>query len=332
MDCTRARDILAAAFESPVPAEDLAAARAHAQGCPDCADLVRALDALVRTQAPVAPTELVDRLVAMGSEAAGRVRAEADSASESLALEPVHESASARPSWIPRITSFAAIAAVLLVALTITGLGIGGAFRGQKAAVDSTAELTYAPQSTPPVTAPDMSSGTVAADRALMAAPDWVVFGTGVYRLVGPATAERSSLASVGVVYTALDSPDASPTAVPAYRPASDAFALVLEPAVDTYLAFEPITRRFGGEEYQLQSSGPIWRYGEWPALPSAYATPTAGDGSPSFGFFGVDDAGVRIYVPRGKQPQDGFAVAPDMPSTDPTAGAPLWTWWKWLR
>lgn len=332
MDCARARDILSAAFDGPVAADDLAAARAHAQECPDCADLVRALDALARFPAPVAPQELVDRLVTLGSAAAGRMRAEADAAGEIPAIEHVHEASSARPAWIPRFTSLAAVAAVLLVALTLTGLGISGMFRSQKAAVDTTAELSYAPGSAAPVGTPDMSAGTLAADRAHVAAPDWVVFGTGVYRLVGPATAERSSLASVGVVNSALDSPDASPTAVPAYRPSSDAFALVLEPTTGTYLAFEPVTRRFGGEEYQLQSGGPIFRYGEWPALPSRYATPTAGDGSPSFGFFGVDDAGVKIYVPRGQQPRDGFAVAPDTATTDPAAGAPLWTWWTWLR
>ncbi|MHB1341712.1 MAG: hypothetical protein ACYC77_06465 [Coriobacteriia bacterium] len=331
MDCTRASQILAAAFDGPVDANDLARAREHCLTCSECADLARALDALAAVPAPGAPADLVDRIVEIGTREALRIRSDSDA--ETARTTPIdHEIKPGRPGWwAPRLATFAAAAAVLLVAVTLTGLGIGGMFRGQEAAVEERELLLLSPVA--PSGLPEASTGVAAADKSAIApAPDYVVFGSGVYRLVGDATAQGSALTSAGTVYTALDSLDASPTSLPAYRPTADAFALVVERAPGDLIAFEPVTRRFASDEYQLQSGGPIVRFGDWPTLPSGFAAPATEDGSPSFAYFGSDDTGVRIFVTPGGQPQDGFAVAPGTRSTDPVPAAPVWTWWRHLR
>lgn len=332
MDCTRASQILAAAFDGPVDANELAEARAHCQECSECADLARALDVLASTSTPGASPDLVDRIIAIGSQEALRIRAmQAEDAFTSASFEP--DERTVKPSrWVPRFTTLASAAAVLLVALTLTGLGIGGMFRNQQAGVGDGEQLLLAPGMAP-TAAPEADTGVAAADKsALVAAPDYVVFGSGVYRLTGTANIQRSALTTAGTVYTALGAAETSPATLPAYRPTGDAYALVVERAPGDLLAFEPVTRRFASDEYQLQSGSPIVRFGDWPTLPAGFVTPTAEDGSPSFVHFGSDDTGVRIYVTPGSQPQDGFAVAPGTRANDPVPSSPVWTWWRHLR
>lgn len=335
MDCTHASEVLSAAFDGPVPAETLAQARAHAASCPECADLLRALDALAVATPPKAPASLMEALIAEGNAAAARASAAEPAGRELDGFALEHELPRPRHGWAPKFTAFAAAAAVLLVALTLTGLGVGGRLGGSKSATDAEDGWTTreaAPALTAPNAAGDAQAGLMD-QEAYKAAPELIVFGTGVYHRVGPFTGERSSLASAGVVYTTVGSTEGSATANAAYRPASNAFALVVQESPEQFAEFAPVTRRFAGGEYQMQSGTPIVTAGGWPTLPSAYAVPSTPDGAPTFVRFGSDDLGVPIFVPPGTNPQQtGFAVAPGTAQTDPAAGAPVWTWWQPLR
>ncbi|MCX8007050.1 MAG: hypothetical protein N3B11_02930, partial [Coriobacteriia bacterium] len=129
-------------------------------------------------------------------------------------------------------------------------------------------------------------------------------------------------------VVTALDDPASEPATATAYAEPLDKRTIWLRAADGRTLAFRLVTRTYANDEYALASGGVVARFGEWPTLPQRFAPPTSPDGSPTFRFFGSDDRGVRIYVPPGGRPQDGFAIAPGTPESDPAAGNPWWTWW----
>jgi hypothetical protein len=94
------------------------------------------------------------------------------------------------------------------------------------------------------------------------------------------------------------------------------------------FVAFRSVERMFKGKPYVLSSNGDLTAYGQWPALPSQYATPTASDGSPTFAPAGRDDTGLQVYAPSGTSAESGFAVAPGTSTSDPAGGNPRWTWW----
>ncbi len=87
------------------------------------------------------------------------------------------------------------------------------------------------------------------------------------------------------------------------------------------------VTRSYDGATFALQA-GSLETFGSWPALPAGFDTPTAKDGSPSFERAGTDAAGASIFVPAGRTPAEGFAIAPNPSTRDPVAGSPNWTWW----
>ncbi|MEN6429820.1 MAG: hypothetical protein ABFC80_03115 [Coriobacteriales bacterium] len=335
MDCARAQEIINAAFDGPVDAQDLADAREHARTCPECDDLLRALDAFAVARPPRAPAELVERLVDIGAREAEHIRRRAAESelSDSHGRPSATEGRTRPLHWSRRFSAIAAVAAVLVTALAVAGLGMSGVFRGGTTATDTESRVQPADQ--PPLSfgageskggAPESSA------QADVAAPPLVVFESGVYRLAGPVAAEpeASALTTAGSVTSALDSADASPTALIAYRRAGDRRTLLVQTAEGELLAFEPVIRMFGGREYQLRSGAPIERFGLWPSLPARYPAPASQDGSPTFAYFGKDDAGVAVFIPHNAvSAAEGFAVAPGTEADDPAAGAPVWTWWE---
>ncbi len=337
MDCQKAQELLASALDAAIPEAELAEARAHCAGCEACAAFLCVTERLGALPAPVAPSALVERLIAIGAEEAASVRAATQGASAPDADEPAGAPEapvrSAAKWWAPRLSAYAAAAAVLLVALVATGIGLGGLLGGREAATQSTDSLrtdtagSSLSGAVPPSSAESAKDAT-AAYGDVAAAPPYVVIDGLVYAPTGPRTVDASSLVTTTPAYTALDT-GVDPVALDAYRVTSEPGHAVVRDSSGTLLGFSAVTRRFGGKDYALEAGAPVTAYGLWPVLPARFAIPTGADGSPTFSFFGKDDLGVRIYVPAGTQPSQGFAVAPDTAPDDPAAGNPNWTWWR---
>lgn len=336
MGCLEAQEVLSEAIDREVDAASLAEARAHCDGCADCAKLEHGLDLLSRAAAPAASSALVERIIALAAEEAAAIREAAASAANETPVKdapigtPVVQFVP--PKWTPRLTAFASIAAMLLVALVATGIGLGGLLRGERAATDTASTSTeYSTSTGAPLAAPGTDAGSTDASKDLagrIAAPSYVVLDGLVYAPTGQRAVDVSSLVTATPVVTALDT-GTNPLTIPAFRVTGESRTIVLEQTPGTYLGFSTISRKFGGRRFVLTSGANIAAYGAWPLLPSRFAVPTSPDGSPTFSFFGKDDAGVLIYVPAGGAPTNGFAVAPGASPGDPAAENPNWTWWQ---
>ncbi len=334
MECLEAMEVLAAAIDGAASEELLKAAREHCKTCASCEALAATLDRLAAHRAPVAPEHLVATVL-------GRVREEAaaDARAARVLTETLHADTPARGRLAvlrtrrpaTRYLAFAAMAAALVVGLAVGNLLLVGGHEARlqgSAAMRDGADLS---DSLP--AAPESSSesyGAAPTSEALQEAPPLVTLGSDVYRLSAALSELPANASAVGTVASAFDSADATPSAQPAYRVASDPLALIVVAPDGSVLRFEAVVRSVGGVACVLQSGSPIERFGLWPTLPAAFTPPTAPDGSPTFRRFGSDDTGVPIYVPPGSSPRDGFAVAPGTdPVRDPAAGAPVWTWWR---
>lgn len=334
MDCLKAQEILSEVLDHDVDAAALAEARSHCSDCPDCARLERGLGVLARAATPTAPTDLVGRLIALGTQEAALIRA-AEAEAIQDATQPAAEVPVAtitRAHWTPRLTTFASLAAVLLVALVATGIGLGGLLSANQASTDSSrTSAEYGATTSAPLTDPGAESGGAAATNdalAVAVAPPYVVLDGRVYAPTGQRTVIPSTLVTAAPIVTALDT-GADPLAVPAFRITGEPGVIVLETSPDTYLGFSTVTRTFGRRRFALMSGAPIAAYGAWPVLLPRFSAPTSPDGSPTFSFFGKDDSGVLVYIPAGGNATAGFAVAPGTTPDDPAAGNPNWTWWE---
>ncbi len=335
MDCLKAQEILSEALDHDVDAASLAEARSHCDGCPECARLERGLDVLARATAPSAPEDLVERLVALGAKEAVLIRAAAAEAEESVgepaAVIPVV--LMARKRWTPRLTAFASAAAVLLVALVATGIGLGGMLSANRGVTDSprTSEEYDATSAYSYLAAPDAEYGSADATKDAVAqpgAPPYVVLDGVVYAPMGQLAVSPSTLVTATSVATAFDT-GTEPAAIPTFRIADETGTIVLRTAPDTYLGFSTVTRQLLQRRFVLTSGSDIPAYGTWPTLLRRFAVPTSPDGSPTFSFFVKDDSGVLVYIPAGGTVEDGFAVAPGTAPDDPASGNPNWTWWE---
>ncbi len=337
MDCLQAQTILSEAIDGAVDSDALSEARAHCEGCPECATFIRGLDLLSRAAVPGAPPALVDSLIARGAEEAAAIReattaAEHDASAETAPVDtPIVRFVPTK--WTPRLTAFASVAAVLLVALVATGIGLGGLLGGQRAATETagTSVQEYGTTTSAPLgaTPPSADASNAAKDMlSAIAAPPYIVVEGVAYAPTGSRAVQASLLVTAPPVYTALDS-GADPVSIPAFRITGENGTVVLQQSDGTYLGFTTIIRRFGGRRFVLTSGTSVTAYGAWPTLPARFVMPTDADGSPTFSFFGKDDAGVLIYVPPGGAPASGFAVAPGTDPSDPAAGNPNWTWWQ---
>jgi hypothetical protein len=330
MDCLQAQQALSDAVDRAVDDSVLADARAHCADCAECASFARGLDALVRATAPNAPAALVERIVALGVEEASSIRETA----HDVAQDARHDGRIVpfRRAWRPRFATIASVAAVLLVALVATGIGLRGLLVGEQAPSEvARTSAEYDNSTGAPLAAPGVDAAGSGASRDVTnpaAAPPYVVLDGLVYALTGQRTVNASSLVTETPIITALDT-GADPVEIPAFRIAGESGTLVLRQESGTYLGFSTISRTFGGRRFVLTSGVRIAAYGGWPLLPLRFAVPTSPDGSPTFSFFGKDDAGVPVYVPAGGAPRNGFAVAPGTSADDPAAGNPNWTWWQ---
>ncbi|TDB38901.1 MAG: zf-HC2 domain-containing protein [Actinobacteria bacterium] len=335
MECLKAQQMLSEAIDSAVPEDELAEARAHCVGCEECTRFARSLERISSLPTPVAPDALVSRLVALGAQEAAVLRTAPAGSPEDGVAPDGHAAAPVRlmPAWwAPRLTAYAAVAAVLLVALVATGIGLGGVLSPREA-VFETAEDTRARTDGAALSAAPAPGGTQEATKALsdtLIAPPYVVIDGLVYTPTGPRTVDAATLVTATPVLTSLHAAS-DPITLPAYRISTSNDTAVLQLTDGTYLGFSAVTREFGGRAFVLTSGSLLTSYGQWPTLPARFQQPTAPDGSPTFSFFGKDDSGTLIYIPTGGQATDGFAVAPGSGPQDPAAGNPNWTWWQRL-
>lgn len=336
MECLKAQQLLSEAIDGEVAEADLAEARAHCSECEECSRLMAAVERIAALPVPAAAPMLVDTLIALGAQEAVDVRASLadriDTAPVADEYLPAKSTTRFLPSWWePRLTALAAVAAVVVVGLVATGIGIGGMLTPKQATVsmseDTNVEIDGggAMTAAPPT---DGATGSTKAYADASIAPPYVVIDGLVYSPTGQRQVEVSSLVTATPVLTALDTAS-DPVSLPAFRIGNTPGNAVLLMPDDTYLGFSAVTRAFGGRTFALASGSLLTAYGQWPVLPAQFQAPTAPDGSPTFSFFGKDDAGVLIYVPAGGQPTAGFAVAPGTGPSDPAAGNPNWTWWQ---
>lgn len=331
MDCLQVCEVLSAAHDGePVDATLLSGARTHAESCAECARFVTLLERLDAARAPRASAELLARLEASAAPIAAELRAPAPLPGPQGPFAPAPVSR-ARRTWVPRFTAFASAAAVIVLALTLGSLALIGGVRQAEMKTASTEELrtTEAPL-------PGESYDAGAADAAAKAqaesaaAPAYITFGEEVWALVGPAEPVPSTLTTAGAFSSTLDDGGAGDRT--ALFAGTDDTVLYTRTVDGRYLAFERVIRTRGHAEYVLVSGTPIVAFGMWPTLPGRFASPARPDGSPTFRYFGKDDAQVDIYIPPGGRIEDGFALAPGTPPDDPAAGNPNWTWWQRLE
>jgi hypothetical protein len=367
MDCRDAELALTALSDGAVtdPAE-AAALREHCIGCETCSRYVHALLVLRELGAPPAPPDLADRIVAAVAVEAAAVEAEAAAAlaAAGAAAAPATEAAAdtapalpaddakplatpavpgswrarlaadARvPDWLNRsrlwsLTSAVAVSAAAIVVAIVVSQNAN--MRGQMDQLaQENARLAPVTGSAPAgeVAASPAASTPAAPAPAPDRAPDYVVFRDGVF-IGGPSVdASATALSPDATVLSALGSV-AAPANVPTFRLASDPRPIVRRLPDGAYRRFDPVTRTYGTGTFQLQSGVGLARFGEWPRLVSGMSEPTSPDGSPTLRQYGLDSAGVPVYVRIGANPEAGFAVAPGTAATDPAAGNPFWTWW----
>jgi bacterioferritin-associated ferredoxin len=353
MDCLRAQNLISDAVDrSPVDPEELSAAKTHCRECADCAAFVRALLAIERAGLPEPPADLADRVME-------RVRAEASRAAAAQTAATVDTTAAA-PSVIPirsdnetrswadllarardprnrrAVTTWAAAAAVVFVAAGIGAVaGVRAILVPQQAAIysgsaesASTSALdAAAPESSGLQSFPDeQQRESDAVQKSQAPAPDFINVSASVYRLTGPApTIDTESLSPIGTTRSDLGESGGS-TDYDVLGTGDPAIVYIDDGS--RVLAFQRVTRSYGGRLYVLQS-GPIESFGAWATLPPGFRTPTSEDGSPVFEAVGTDESGTPVYRASDTPPEEGIAIGPNPPLADPVAGSPEWTWWK---
>lgn len=335
MDCERALEILLEAADGLAAPEAVAEAEAHCETCAECARVRAGLKLLASAPAPKAPAGLVDAVLeAVRDERQRAVEHAAAAVTTATPPEPASMPARWRwQGWERRFAGFAAAAAIVVVGLVAVGLAIPRvASVSQQAIVKSADEYGAEKTVEPPLATQPQTESSYGDVRAstIASAPPYVTLEGMVFVLDGVERSSPSSLATAGAVVSALDDPDSDPATMTVLaEPVEPSPTAIWVAAPDgRILRFRLVTRSYAGDAFALESGTPIARFGEWPTLPARFAPPTAPDGSPTFRYFGSDDGGVRIYVPAGARPLDGFAVAPGTSPDDPAAGNPNWTWW----
>ncbi len=328
MDCGRAEEILLAAADGLASPDEVAEAETHCKSCPRCARLQHGLRLLAEAPKPQAPEAVTEAVLAA-------VREERSALEERAAiahpLEPAGLPGRWRwAGWERRFAGFAAAAAIVIVGLVAVGIALPRLVPAPQEAAVKQAPSNYGGAGSDTLAAPQAPETTSEAydDRTAAAAPPYIVLDGMVYRLVEDRS-RPSAATTAGVVTSALDEATSEPATMTAYADPFDSHLVWVQAPDGRTLTFRLVTRTYAGDEFALESGSDVLRFGEWPTLPQRFAPPASPDGSPTFRYFGFDDRGVRIYVPSGARPLDGFAVAPGTSPDDPAAGNPNWTWWS---
>jgi hypothetical protein len=363
MDCLDAQAAISEALDGAAPdAAMLDAAKQHCRECADCASFVRALSAVKRAPLPEPPADLTDRVMAAvrGEAAAEQRRAEAaataalaagagtqdaagvgTSAGASTAPDDLPAGADESPTLLvpqrrsrarsTELAAWAAAAAVLVVGMGVVGvMGIRLISQGQPAASSNVVvgeasvprDAGASDQSQLPVAESAVDSATKA--TSVSAGPAYIVYNGIAYRLVGPASVQKTQLKLLGTTRTSLDGGALRARDV---LSAADSPGVYVENDRGELQEFQPLERTFEGRAYRLKSSD-VSAFGAWPAMPTDIPQPSAADGSPAFSAAGADPSGVTIYRRTSSTTAEGIAIAPGTPADDPANGNPNWTWW----
>ncbi|MRS12936.1 MAG: hypothetical protein EG823_07690 [Actinobacteria bacterium] len=223
---------------------------------------------------------------------------------------------------------------MLLVVMLAGSIALFGQLGGQK---DAESELVSSPAVTElfedagisgrDETAPTGLGAGEAADAVAAPGPDYVSLDGAVWLLASAASPAPTAPATAGVVTSSLAEGYVSDHN--AYYAGFDRSVLYVQLAGEGYASFRRVIRTVGRAEYALVTGTPLRSYGQWPTLPARFAPPENADGSPTFYRWGFDDRTVYVYIPSGSSVDAGFAVPPNTPSPDPSAGNPGWTWWE---
>lgn len=353
MDCLTAQRLVSEAMDRlPVDSEDLAAAKVHCGECETCASFVRAMLALQRTALPSPPDGLAVRIVEQiraeaNSTAIARARALAAPAATVGAQPRAENSVSTvlQPEVIPA-TSLAATLGRLWeprnrrssvtwfgMAATIFVLAGWGAIAGVRAILPPTGavveyEYVGAEDNAAMSSVPESAQrGYAGSDAAGIQPPTsqgtgFITHDGAVYQLTGSAAdVESSSLTEAGTTRTNLGG---SRSKIRDVLRSPDG-ALYMESDDGSMLKFAPVEFSYGGRVYKLVSP-PIEAFGEWPTLPDGMTVPRRDDGFPTFRSSPETEG---IFVLRGSDTSDGFAMTPATPLVAQLSQCPNWTWWQ---
>ncbi len=363
MDCLTAQEILSASLDGePISNAALDEANAHCLACESCSAFQRVQLALDMAPAPEPPADLADRVMArLRTEIAPPAAEEAEGVATGVGRDAALEAASqlapdgatappegrglrvllgmARdPRNRKAVAIWASAAAMLLVAIGIGAVaGVNAMFSGAESATDSQGAFeesittndarTSGDVGTRGQTSGDSDPGVGAPVQKPTGTANFITINGVVYRLDGRAgDVDLSEMDEIGTTRSSLDR--SGPVREWEVLGKQGLTRVYIEADRDDTLAFVPVMRAYGGRAYELRSA-PISAFGEWPSLPSGMREPSSSDGSPTFSELGPDDLGVTVYVRSGAEDaEEGLAVAPKPPASDPIAGCPEWTWW----
>jgi len=333
MDCIRTQATLSAVHDKEhVTDENAEVARAHCAECGQCRAFAANLVALDALPAPLAPSDLADRVMV----AVSAIAAEQSAGQQAVLPEDSNTaSADTRPSsqrfeWFVgrnRWKGFGALAAAA-AAVVVIAVVVSRAPAPQTAGIQTPSPEAAAPNLTFSNDASGKSAASApAATPAPARAPDYLTYKARVYAPGSLLAGSTAATEPLGTVTTAFAGAGAS-TPVQAYRsPLADGSIVV--PGPDGSRLYVPVARIFSSVRYQLVAGNAVDRFGLWPELPGRFPVPTSPDGSPTFTMAGGDMLGVQTYTAAGVPQSQGFAIAPGTPSTDPAGSNPNWTWWE---
>lgn len=344
MDCRLATETLSATLDgeaaSPV---SVAQAREHCAGCPECAALLATMERMSALPETRAPEHVIARILeqtraeaSMRAETAALVTYAAPASGVVLPLEPVRPGQRALPAWWkPSFTPLASAAAVVLVMsvvstyalvqMTGTTADSAGNESIEIALTDEGAVAEGARDGEFAAT-PDAAASTMAAP--VQSAPPYLVWSGTVWVRADGMTPSESTLTSAGVLSTDLGEPD-GPKDRGVFSVSGERGVIYVRATDGGLVRFARVTRTLGGRTYGLTTGDAITTFGTWPTLPPRFPVPSGSDGSPTFAPQGFDDLGRDVFTRVGAGTDEGFAVAPGTPASDPAAGNPGWTWWQ---
>lgn len=349
MDCLEYQELIAAACDGEsVDADLLQQAREHCLECPACWAFARTQLTLQGMPLPEPADDLADRAIqaayAGGTTDAAEAADAADAANAPDAdATPVPvgaEKPRVRRAWPSTSAArwLTAAAAVLIVAAVVAVPGVIGLRKDSQRTMSS---ATLESQKSAPADSAAEDSSAEASSGALslgaqpearqLGGPSVITFIGVVHASAGAVTTDAAGLREIGFTTTSLgeSSPAERRTVFSAEDPAR--IYLAGDSSRGEYLAFDRVTRTYGGVTYALVSAD-VSAFGVWPSLPVSIPTPASIDGGPTFSFAGKDDSGTAVYRLSAADASAGIAIAPGTPSSDPAGANPNWTWWEPVR
>lgn len=344
-ECIKAQEIVSAASDGEVlSAEDVRLAKAHCSGCASCTSFVRGLASIRNLSGPQPPESAVAATVAAireiaASASAAQEQSAAGDADDGSAAGDVNGGSAAKdigPGWVGEaqrilqgkgaLAWVGAAASIVVIAAAGTIVGVNYLLEPPAPVAENATILQADTFYDQPVVPPANGVGAeIQPERAQAPANGgrFIVFNGFVYEVD-----ERRARPPAGDPTESIMSDLGSgQIAARGVHISSEDNTILFVVAEDGAYEARLVTRTLDRNLYALRSS-PIDMFGVWPTLPTEFTTPESPDGSPVFESAGTDDRRVQIFVPVGKTPAEGFAIAPEPPTGDPMTGSQNWTWW----